>query len=83
MATKDLGFDLGAVFVIGDKQSDIEMGQRIGATTILVRTGYGAAVAGSRAVRPDLIVDDLKAAAQTIESVLNVDGRRSVHGSDR
>jgi D-glycero-D-manno-heptose 1,7-bisphosphate phosphatase len=83
MAAKDLGFDLGAVFVIGDKQSDIEMGQRIGATTILVRTGYGAAVAGSRAVRPDLIVDDLKAAAQTIESVLTVDGRRSVHGSDR
>ena len=78
MAAKDLGFDLGAVFVIGDKQSDIKMGQRIGATTILVRTGYGAAVAGSRAVRPDLIVDDLKAAGQTIESVLTVDGRRSV-----
>ena len=30
MAAKDLGFDLGAVFVIGDKRSDIEMGQRLG-----------------------------------------------------
>jgi D-glycero-D-manno-heptose 1,7-bisphosphate phosphatase len=70
MAAKDLGFDLGAVFVIGDKQSDIEMGQRIGATTILVRTGYGAEVAGSRTVSPDFVVDDLKAAAQTVERVL-------------
>jgi hypothetical protein len=34
-------------------------------------------------VSPDFIVDDLKAAVQTIESVLAVDGRRSVHGSDR
>jgi D-glycero-D-manno-heptose 1,7-bisphosphate phosphatase len=83
MAAKDLGFDLGAVFVIGDKRSDIEMGQQIGARTILVRTGYGAEVASSRTVSPDFIVDDLKAAVQTIESVLAVDGRRSVHGSDR
>jgi D-glycero-D-manno-heptose 1,7-bisphosphate phosphatase len=82
MAAQDLGFDLETVFVIGDKQSDIEMGQRIGATTILVRRGYGA-VADSRTVSPDFIVDDLKAAAQTIESVLAVDGRRIVHGSDR
>ena len=83
MAAKDLGFDLGAVFVIGDKRSDIEMGQRLGATTILVRTGYGAEVAGSRTVSPNFIVNDLKAACQTIETVLAVDGRRSKHGSDR
>jgi D-glycero-D-manno-heptose 1,7-bisphosphate phosphatase len=64
MAAKDLGFDLGAVFVIGDKRSDIEMGQRLGATTILVRTGYGAEVAGSRTVSPDFIVNDLKLRAR-------------------
>ena len=82
MAAKDLGFDLGAVFVIGDKRSDIEMGQRLGATTILVRTGYGAEVAGSRTVSPNFIVNDLKAAGQTV-TVLAVGGRRSKHGSDR
>jgi D-glycero-D-manno-heptose 1,7-bisphosphate phosphatase len=82
MAAKDLGFDLGTVFVIGDKQSDIEMGQRLRATTILVRTGYGTKVAVSRAVSPDFIVDDLKAAAYTIENVLAVDRRRSIHGSN-
>ena len=31
-------------FVIGDKPSDIELGRRVGATTFLVRTGYGAEV---------------------------------------
>jgi D-glycero-D-manno-heptose 1,7-bisphosphate phosphatase len=82
MAAKDLGFDLGAVFVIGDKRSDIEMGQRLRATTILVRTGYGAEVAGSCTVSPDFVVDDLKAAGRTIETVLAVNGRRSKHGSD-
>jgi D-glycero-D-manno-heptose 1,7-bisphosphate phosphatase len=50
--------------VIGDKRSDIEMGQRLGATTILVRTGYGAEVAGSRTVSPDFIVNDLKLRAR-------------------
>jgi D-glycero-D-manno-heptose 1,7-bisphosphate phosphatase len=83
LAAKDLGFDLGDLFVIGDKRSDIEMGQRLGTMTILVRTGYGAEVAGSCTVSPDFIVDDLKTAAQTIETVLAVDGRRSMHGIDR
>ena len=44
LAAKDLDFDPQAALVIGDKASDVEMGQRVGATTLLVRTGYGAEV---------------------------------------
>jgi D-glycero-D-manno-heptose 1,7-bisphosphate phosphatase len=40
-AAAELGFDLQESFVVGDKASDIELGQNIGATTLLVRTGYG------------------------------------------
>ncbi len=36
------GFEPAEAFVIGDKACDIELGQRIGACTLLVRTGYGA-----------------------------------------
>jgi D-glycero-D-manno-heptose 1,7-bisphosphate phosphatase len=39
-AAKDLGIDVRASFVVGDKWSDVELGQRAGARSILVRTGY-------------------------------------------
>ena len=55
--------------VIGDKVSDIEMGRRVRAMTILVRTGYGAQVAAERRVAPDYIVDDLPAAVEVIGSI--------------
>jgi D-glycero-D-manno-heptose 1,7-bisphosphate phosphatase len=68
-ASEDLEFDLSASIVIGDKASDIEMGCRVGALTILVRTGYGAQVAAEQKVAPDYIVDDLPAAVQVIDTI--------------
>ena len=53
-------------FVVGDKQCDIEMGRRAGATTLLVRTGWGAGTEGAGAVRADHVVDDLLAAARIV-----------------
>lgn len=41
-AERDLGFDASRAFVVGDKDVDIELGQRVGATTFLVSTGYGS-----------------------------------------
>ena len=41
-AARELGFEPRDCFAIGDKPSDIEMGRAVGATTVLVRTGYGA-----------------------------------------
>lgn len=70
LAVKDLDFDPRACFVIGDKASDIEMGQRIGATTLLVRTGYGAEVAREGTATPDYAVSGLLEAAQVIQRML-------------
>lgn len=78
-AARELGFQPERSFVIGDKPCDIELGQRIGATTLLVRTGYGAETAaslsdgGGTVPRPDLIVADLKAAASAIRKRLGND----------
>lgn len=54
------------VYVIGDKACDIELGQRVGATTLLVRTGYGAQTADDEQVNPDYIVDGLPEARDLI-----------------
>lgn len=78
-AARQLDFDLQASFVIGDKVADIEMGRRVKATTFLVRTGYGAAVADDPAVSPDYIADDLSQAAQTIHRLLGARERSVDH----
>lgn len=56
--------------MIGDKTLDIEMGQRMGAKTFLVRTGYGSEVEKQNLVKPDYVVDDLTEAADTISSLI-------------
>jgi D-glycero-D-manno-heptose 1,7-bisphosphate phosphatase len=40
-AAADLHIDLSRSFMIGDKWSDVELGQRAGCRSILVRTGFG------------------------------------------
>lgn len=62
------GFEPGAGYMIGDNVCDIEMGARLGATTILVRTGLGADYPGPdiTPIRPDHVVDDLADAARLI-----------------
>lgn len=69
-AAKDLNLDPKACFVIGDKASDIEMGQRAGAATLLVRTGYGSEVETVGASTPDHVVSGLLEAAGVIQSTL-------------
>ena len=74
-AADELDFDQRLCFVIGDNECDIALGRRVGATTILVRTGYGAQVAAEGKAHPDYVVDDLAEAAQLIESLVGV-GKR-------
>jgi D-glycero-D-manno-heptose 1,7-bisphosphate phosphatase len=69
-AAVDLGFDLHTSFVIGDKASDIEMGRSCGATTVRVRTGYGAQPGGNEKPRPDYVAEDLPDAARIIRHAL-------------
>lgn len=65
-AAGDLGFRPEECFVVGDRDADIEMGQVVGAKTVLVRTGYGAEEEKKGIVHPDFIADDLMDAAEWI-----------------
>jgi len=67
-AIAEFGFDPAQAIVIGDKEADIDLGKAIGAQTILVRTGWGADTEKRGQCRPDVIVDDLPAAAAWIKS---------------
>lgn len=69
-AAAELGFDPAASVMIGDKTADIEVGQRVGATTILVKTGYGAQEAVTMSLTPDYLADDLFAAAAIIRRLI-------------
>jgi histidinol-phosphate phosphatase family protein len=52
-AAQDLAIDVKASFVVGDKWSDVELGQRAGARAILVTSGYTADDPGN--VRPGFL----------------------------
>jgi D-glycero-D-manno-heptose 1,7-bisphosphate phosphatase len=69
-AAHELDFDPAASFVIGDKPCDVELGECAGATTFLVRTGYGVKVEADGTATPDFIVDDLAGAARVIQGLL-------------
>lgn len=64
-AAADFGFIPDQAIVIGDKPIDIELGQGVGARTLLVRTGYGAK--SETLCHPTAVVDDLPAAASWVE----------------
>ncbi|MEK6320313.1 MAG: HAD family hydrolase [Acidobacteriota bacterium] len=69
-AADEFGADLSRSFVIGDNVCDVEMGKRVGAKTILVRTGYGAQLVAQATIEPDYIVDDVLEAAWLIHSLV-------------
>lgn len=60
-AAADLGLDLLRSFTVGDKWTDVQVAAAVGATGILVRTGYGRTSerAPRRGVDPALVADDL------------------------
>jgi len=68
-AAAELRFEPTASFVIGDKPCDVDLGKRFGATTILVRTGYGEQFAAT--TNADHTAADLLAAAEIIATTLN------------
>lgn len=61
-AVEEQKLDLKDAVVIGDKLSDVELGKKLGAKTVLVLTGYGkkeAEKANISQIKPDFISDDL------------------------
>jgi D-glycero-D-manno-heptose 1,7-bisphosphate phosphatase len=69
-ARDEMGVDLEQSYMIGDSWRDIQAGHGVGATTILVLTGYGKGEHEHRAdrwkVRPDHIATDLLEAVRWI-----------------
>ena len=67
---KDFDLDLEQSYMIGDKISDVEAAKRVGATGILVLTGYGRGVyeyeQDQWTVQPDYIAEDLYEAVEWI-----------------
>lgn len=68
-AAAEHGFDPARAFMVGDKEVDIGLGRAVGATTFLVRTGYGRDY--EAATKADHVVDDLAAAAAMIVRMLD------------
>jgi D-glycero-D-manno-heptose 1,7-bisphosphate phosphatase len=61
--------DTTQAYMVGDALSDIAAGQAVGSTTVLVRSGRGAAqiaLLGQAGPRPDYIAADLRDAADWI-----------------
>jgi len=60
---KELGVDLAASWMVGDRVTDLEAGACAGCRTVLVRTGYGAEVDAAalnrEALRLELVAADL------------------------
>jgi len=75
-AARDLGLDLGRSFVVGDRRADLELAERAGARSVLVRTGYGEGELAWHASKwprqPDFVAADL---AEAVDWILKERGR--------
>ena len=81
-AAAELHFDPCESFVVGDKPCDVEMGRRVRATTVLVRTGYGAQDGIREAEKPDFVAKDLVEAAAFILQTVEQSRVQSVDKTD-
>jgi len=72
------GLDLSSCFVIGDKASDIALGQNAGVRSALVLTGYGRETLDNPDLwpcEPDLVADNLLEAVKVILPSFARDGQ--------
>ncbi len=69
-AAAALALEPGRCFVVGDKRCDVDLGLAWGATSLLVRTGYGREEEPLPDCRPHAVVDDLREAAHWIAARL-------------
>jgi D-glycero-D-manno-heptose 1,7-bisphosphate phosphatase len=66
-AARDLSLELQESYLVGDKLSDLEAGASAGCRTVLVRTGYGRALADTlkpQGLNLEMIADDLREAVR-------------------
>jgi D-glycero-D-manno-heptose 1,7-bisphosphate phosphatase len=66
-AARELSFDVRQAIVIGDNVCDIELADRLGATSMLVLTGHGLTAQSSLTVQPDFVAANMREASEIIE----------------
>ncbi len=75
-ASEEMGLDPETSYVIGDRWSDIKTAANCGATSILVRTGYGRGdeqyIGPQQEIQPDFRAEDLSEAVDWILSRQNM-----------
>ena len=72
-AAAELHLDLSRSYMVGDRMSDLEAGSNAGCRPILVKTGYGGAVArslGRDGLTPHYVADNLSEAVRFCISML-------------
>jgi histidinol-phosphate phosphatase family protein len=79
-AARDLDLDLSRSFVVGDKGLDIQLAEAVGATGVLVRTGYGRADEIVLRERPDR---DLIAVETLLDAARWIVARAEAAGPER
>ena len=67
-AAADFDIDLRRSWVIGDNEPDIKLAANAGLRSVLVRTGYGGALAAQEHVCANIVAADLYEAAERIIS---------------
>jgi histidinol-phosphate phosphatase family protein len=72
-AASELDLDLDDAVVVGDKLADVKLGKNIGATTVLVLTGYGKKEAGKlnevdSGDKPDFAAENLLGAVSWLRN---------------
>jgi D-glycero-D-manno-heptose 1,7-bisphosphate phosphatase len=69
-AAEDLGLDLEKSFMVGDRWSDLKCGAAVGASPVLVLTGYGRGdytyIGPQQDIQPDMVAKDLNSAVDWI-----------------
>jgi D-glycero-D-manno-heptose 1,7-bisphosphate phosphatase len=69
-AAEDLGLDLKKSFMVGDRWSDLKCGAAVGASPVLVLTGYGRGdytyIGPQQDIQPDMVAKDLNSAVDWI-----------------
>ncbi|MDB5097252.1 MAG: D,D-heptose 1,7-bisphosphate phosphatase [Cyanobacteria bacterium RYN_339] len=61
-AARKHGLDLAGCYMVGDKSTDVEVGQRVGCRTVLLKSGYGEAILKGEYMwpcTPDHVADTL------------------------
>lgn len=76
-AAADLNFNPQEAYVVGDKASDIGLSETTGATSILVRSGYGVKTHAAMAGRAIRVAEDLSDAAEQIIADFNSRKRKT------